>query len=96
MNGTPHVHITNPQHQSVKVMDYENLLGGVLHLVTHLHDQEILLQDSEPDCDPGEIDSFVVYCCDGQGQENDFPKNGFLTFSLAHHSIHFYCGSEHV
>lgn len=46
-------------------MDYENLLGGALHLVTYLHDQEILLQDSEPDCDPGEIDSFVVYGCDG-------------------------------
>jgi hypothetical protein len=94
-------------------MHFENQ-SGAFHLVTYLHDQEILLRDFELDCEAGEINFFVVFgcgCCGGQGgQENEilvnlyptipkanppitFPKNGFLTFSLAHHSICLYCGS---
>jgi len=96
IDGTSPVCIINVQHQSLEVMHFENQ-SGAFHLVTYLHDQEILLRDFELDCEAGEINFFVVFgcgCCGGQGgQENDFPKNGFLTFSLAHHSICLYCGS---
>lgn len=75
-------------------MHFENLQSDAFHLVTYLHDQEILLNDSDLDCETEQVNSFLVFGCDGS--ENDFPKNGFLTFSLAHHSICLHCGSYHV
>jgi len=80
-------------------MHFENLQSGAFHLVTYLHEEETLLQNSDMDCEPGEMNSFEVFGYDELENdyelenelENDFSGNGFLTFSLAHHSICLHC-----